>query len=407
MQAYILRTGRSIAPFDRPVGQVKVHNRPLGTVQEDILTALGCTCEPIDDLEHVRAFPCVVVADDLYFTRAAMHGFLRAARRRGGCQAALATSELTERFATAFQGAEVEGPGGTPCRSYDCFHLEGFDPAQPLEAQTKLLPIPYRCVRLRARVNRYFEPSGRFVLPISPVFMVPIRHWAGLLAANVVGMTGHVLDALRRRPLAAAALPLALLLRAGSLRPSRLLGKLYLAGRGCRVHPDAHVEGALLGRRVRIGPGAVVRGCIVGDYAEIGPCAVVEGCTLGDEVIVNANVLVRCCTADAGAGLGALFTQFSVLGAGAVLCPKSGIFDFRFHGDIHVTSDGRTVPSGSRLLGACLGDRAFLGPDVRLLAGQELPNDCILVPNPRTAVRGLQHDLPDNVVRLRARRHPT
>ncbi len=404
MHAYILNVGRAVAPFGRPVDQVKVHNRPLGELQEEILTALGCACRRIDALEQIADFTCVVLDDDLYFTVAAMRGFLRAARRRGGgSRAALATSELTERFAPAFQGPQVEAPDGTPCRAYRCFYLEARDPGRTLEAQTQLLPIPHRRTRLRVRVNRYFEPSGRLVLPIAPVFLTPIGHWSSLLAANIAGMPGYFIETLRRRPLAAATLPLRMLLRAGSVRPSRLLGKLYLAGRGCQVHAGAHVEAAILGRRVRIGPGAVVRGCIVGDYAEIGPGAVVEACTLGNEVIVNGNVLVRCCTADTGAGLGAFFSQFSVLGSGAVLCPDSGIFDFRFRGDVHVACEGRTVPSGSRLLGGCLGDRAFLGPGVRLLAGQELPNDCILVPNPRTTVCGLHRDLPPNVVRMRNR----
>jgi acetyltransferase-like isoleucine patch superfamily enzyme len=421
--AYILDSGRVIPPFDRPVGAMKVHNRPLAALQGEILAALGCAVERIDNLGGVRRFPCLVIDDDLYFTRGAMAGFLGAIRRPGGLrrgqpgnagggensgaepavngfQAALATSELTERFATAFQGPQIEGPGGTPCRAYGCRFLERFDPARPLGEQTRLLPIPHRRTQIRMRANRYFEPSGRFVLPISPVFMVPILHWASLVAANVVGMPGFFLHTLRQRPAAATALPLRMLLRAMSLRPSRLLGTLYLAGRGCQVHPTAQVEAALLGRHVRIGPGAVVRGCVLGNGTQIGPGAIIEGCTLGDEVVVNGNVVLRCVTADDRASMGSFFTQFSVLGADAVLCPDSGIFDFRFHGDVCVTFEGRTVPSGSRLLGGCLGDRAFLGPGVKLLAGQELPNGCILVPDPRDLVRGVDRELPDGVLRI-------
>jgi acetyltransferase-like isoleucine patch superfamily enzyme len=410
LHAYILNTGRTVAPFERPVAEIKVHNRPLGRLQEEILRTLGCSVERIDDFRQVRRFPCLVVFDDLYFTYHAIKGFLRAATRRGrrsadrtasrGAQAALAASELTERFAAAFQGNEVEGPDGRPHRAYGCYYLESFDPDEPLGAQTRLLPIPHRWVPLRARANRYFEPSGRFVLPIARVFMAPVRHWASLLAVNLLGVPGYLLYTLRRRPLAAAMMPLTALLRAGSLRPARLLGKLYLAGRGCQVHPSAQVEAAILGRHVRIGPGAVVRGCVLGDGAEVGPGAIVEGCTLGDEAIVNGNVVLRCCTGGEGAGFGSFFTQFSLLGDGAVLCPDSGIFDFRFQGDVSVRFQGRTVSSGSRLLGGCLGDRAFLGPGVKMLAGQELPNGCVLVPSPRELVRGAERDLPVGILRI-------
>ncbi|MFW5692708.1 MAG: hypothetical protein ACOCWL_00690, partial [Thermoguttaceae bacterium] len=113
MHAYLLSTGRILAPFDRPIGQVAVHNRPLGQLQAEILTALGCRFELIDSVDQVRKFPCLVVADDLYFTPAAMRNFLRAARRRGGnVRAALAKSELTEQFAAAFQGEECEDETG-------------------------------------------------------------------------------------------------------------------------------------------------------------------------------------------------------------------------------------------------------------------------------------------------------
>ncbi|HEV3021881.1 MAG TPA: hypothetical protein VGX76_05420, partial [Pirellulales bacterium] len=34
MQAYILETGRRIAPFDEPPGELRIHNRPLRRIQE-------------------------------------------------------------------------------------------------------------------------------------------------------------------------------------------------------------------------------------------------------------------------------------------------------------------------------------------------------------------------------------
>lgn len=407
LRAYLIRTGRVVAPFDRPAGQMKVQNRPLDALHDEVLGSLGCTVERIDDPAQASESPCLLVEDDLFFTRAAMAGFLRAVRRArrvrpapGGYQAALAVSELTERLAPAFQGPMLGAGDGAACRAYGCYYFETFDPARPRGEQARPLPIPYRHARLRLRANRYFEPSGRFVLPISPVFLTPIRHWAALVAANVLGMPGYLLESLARRPLGALSLPARVLLRAGSLRPSRLIGKLYLAGRGCQVHPTAQVEACILGRHVRVGPGAVVRGSVLGNGAQIGAGAVVEGCSLGDEVIVNGNVVLRCVVADARASLGSFFTQFSVLGADAVLCPDSGIFDFHFQGEVAVQYEGRNVSSGTRLLGGCLGDGAFLGPGVRMLAGQELPNGCVLVPDPRTLVRRVDRPLPDGVLRI-------
>jgi carbonic anhydrase/acetyltransferase-like protein (isoleucine patch superfamily) len=408
MHAYLLSTNHVIQPFGRPVSETPIHNRTLGAHQEQVLRDLGCTVERIAGTEQVRRLPCLLVHDDVYFSHHALARFVKAARRhcssdRANARAALRTSALTERFTPGFQGEQVETPGGDACRSYDCYYLTRFDPRLPASRQADVLGVPYRMLKLRQRANLFFEPTGLFVVPISRVFMTPIRHWSAAVTANLLGMTAFVCRTLRKRPWTAATLPARLPWRAGSLRPASLAGKFYVAGRRCRVSPSAHVEGAVLGRGVRIGPNAVVRGAVIGDNAAIGPGAVVEGCTLAQRVSVDSGVTLRGCVAGPGANFGSFFTQFSMLGRNAVLCPESGIFDFRLHGDVEVTLDGKKATSGSRMLGGCLGDRAFLGPGVWVLAGQEVPSDCILVKSPRELVRHVDTGLPDWILRLDAR----
>jgi hypothetical protein len=402
MHVYILASNRVISPFNRAVGEMRIHNRPLRDLQLETLQALGCTVEWIDRIEEVCQFPSLVIADDLYFTHQALSSFLKAVTQsdRGNSRAALPVSILTERFAPAFQGAQVDATDGTPCRAYDCYLLRQFDPQVPLDQQAELVPIKHRVGKVRSTANRYFEPSGRFVLPASAVYMAPIQHWSCLVAANMLGMPGYFLRALQQRPVAALSLPLRMMLRAGSFRPTRWLGKLYLAGRRCRIDPSAHVEAALLDRRVKIGPNAVVRACVIGEGATIGPNAVLEGCTIGAGATVNPGVVARCCVLGPEANLGSFFAQLSVLGNGAVMCPDSGTLDFSFRSSVSVDLEGSTVSCGSRLMGGCLGDRAFLGPSVKMVAGQELPNDCVLTPNPRGLVRGIGRPLPEHVLQI-------
>ena len=431
MQAYILKTGRVISPFDRPAAQMKIHNRTLGETQRQILQSHGCDVEPIDDVRRVRRFPCLLLYDDVYLTHHALTGFLKAARRGENARAALAVSDLTERFMPAFQGSEVGGQeagirdqgsgeclaaagtaaqndhdaldlAGDPpdCRAYDLYYLKQFDPDKPLVAQATPLPIPHRQTKKSWRVNRHFEPSGRFLVPVSLVYLAPIAHWSSLIAANMLGLPSFLLRTALERPLAAAALPLEAILRSGSLRPSMLLGKTYLAGRRCRVHPSAYVECSLLGNRVRIGPGAVVRNCVLGDGAQIGPTAIVEGCTLGNRATAHGGIVLQGSVADAEAGLGSGFNQMSVFGRGAVMCPDSGILDFSLRGTVQVKHEGRSVQTGSRMLGCCLGDEAFLGAGVRVLCGQEVPNGCVLIRSPRWLVRDPEAQLPEDVWRM-------
>ena len=422
MQAYILETGRRVSPFDDPVGDMPVHNRRLREHQQSILEDLGCEVAVIEDLRQARQQPCVLVYDDVYFTWHAARSFLAIARRRsealktaaaqpgrGNFAAALPVSPLTERFVPSFQGRTVQQTDGSSLHAYDLYFLTDWDSGRPPSDQAELVSVPHYVTVRRWRVNRHFEPSGSISLPMSTVALCPVQHWSSLLSANILGIPSFVLQQARKSLIRTATLPLRILWRSGSVWPSALRGKTYLAGPGCKVHPSAHVEWSVLGRGVRIGPNAVVRGAVLGDRVEIGPGALVELSTLGEKATVNANVTVRSCVVGEEGHLGAYFTQLSVLGRGAAMCPASGIFDFNLRGNVTVNFEGRTVSCGSRLLGGCLGHGALLGAEVALGSGQEMPNGCILVKHPRDVVGDLSQALPANVVRVdrgRPRKRP-
>lgn len=413
MRAYILETGRRISPFDQPVGEMLVHNRPLRDHQLGILRELGQQVEVIDDLRQACEQPCLLVYDDVYFTYHAAAKFVALAQRggraeaaqrtpapRGNSFAALPASPLTERFVPSFQGRTLPAADGTTLRAYDFYYLREWDAGRAPADQAEPLTIPQYVTHRRWRVNRYFDPSGSYTLPMSTAVFCPVQHWSSLLAANVLGMPSHFLCSAAAAKYRVATLPLRLLWRAGSVWPYRLRSKLYLAGDGCKVHPTAHVEWAVLGRGVRIGPNAVVRGAVLGDRVEIGAGALVEMSTLAEKATVNGGASVRSCVVGQEGHLGSFFTQLSVLGNGAVLCPSSGIFDFNLRSNVSVQFEGRSVSSGSRLLGGCLGHGAFLGAEVLMASGQELPNGCVLVKSPRDIVGDVSQTLPAGVVRV-------
>ncbi len=406
MQAYILETGRRISPFDEPVGEMLVHNRRLRDHQTAVLESLGCRVQLIDDLRQVRERPCVLVYDDVYFTYHAAAKFLDLARRRqkeGGSAnfaAALPVSLLTERFVPSFQGRTVEAADGSKSHAYDFYYLRDWNADTAPADQAELISVPHYVTVRRWRVNRYFDSSGSYSLPMSTVAFCPVQHWSSLLAANVLGMPSYIFRSALEAKFRMATTPLRMLWRAGSIWPYRLRGKIYFAGAGCKVHPTAHVEWAVLGRGVRIGPNAVVRGAVLADRVDIGPGALVEMSTLAEKATVNGNAIARSCVVGNEGHIGAYFTQLSVLGNGAVLCPASGIFDFNLRSNVTVNFEGRSVSCGSRLLGGCLGHGAFLGAEVPMASGQELPNGCVLVKSPREVVVDATQNLPTGVIRV-------
>ncbi|MBI3462089.1 MAG: hypothetical protein HY000_03380, partial [Planctomycetes bacterium] len=309
-----MRTSQVVAPFEEPATAMQIHDSTLGEVQQRTLQALGCGVERIERIEQIRTFPCLVAADDLYFTHHALAGFLRAASgvRRGGhneaamenYRAALEVSELTERFTRTFQGELIDADSEHPSRAFDLYFLRRLDASQPLAAQATPLVIPHRLRIRRLPANRFFEPTGQFTLPISNVFLHPIRHWSAVITANLLGMPSEIVRRVAR-PATMIGMPAKLVWRAGSFRPGRLRAKTYIAGRGCRVDPTAHVEHAILGDRVRIGPHAYVRGSVIGDYTQVGPSAIVEGSTIGRRATINGGVTIRACVVGDAAGMGA------------------------------------------------------------------------------------------------------
>lgn len=407
-----------MSPFGRSASALKIHNQTLREIQHRILADAGCQVRSIKRVQEITDFPCVVVHDDVYFSHYAMARFLRVAKRSAGrsgssngsdagnWQAALHQSDLTDRFSLTFQARSRSLADDQPVRVFDCYYLQRLDPAKPLDQQSQPLPIPHRVLKLSSRVNRHFDPDGRFVVPVSLVYLTSVSHWANLIAANLLGMPAFLARLATRRCFATALMPGRMLFRSGSLRPASLAGKFYYTGRRCRVHPSAQVVASVLGDRVTIGPNAIVRNSIIDDRAEIGAGAVVEGCTLGKHVNVDPGTVTRCCVAGDGANLGTLFSQLSVIGSGAVTCPGSGVIDhsgiadFTIDGTVPVQVEGQSVPSGMRLLGGCVGDNAFLGPGVALLCGREIPPGCILVQSPREAVRDVNKRLPSHVIRL-------
>jgi acetyltransferase-like isoleucine patch superfamily enzyme len=408
--AYLIRSPRRIEPFGRLVGEMRVHNRPLAEYQESVLRGLGLSVEWIDDPRGIRVLPSLVAAGDLYFTSQAVEQFLRTAEgarsrasldgsapgaeafRSGNLRAALAVSELTEYLAHAFQGPVERLETGADARVYDLYYLRSHDSKLPLLGQSRRLAVPHR-VRVK-RVPAHRLLGGGFGYPICPVFLQPVRHWTGLLNANALGFPGLMMRQLSN-PMTAIRWAACVLWRGASLRPATLRGKQYLAGRGCKVDPTAHVEHAILGDRVQIGPHAYVRGSVIGDRARIEPSAVIEGSTVGAYARVAATSVVRGTVMGDGADTAASILQLSVLGNGATLCPQSGTLDAAMRRVVRVMDQGAWVPSGTSMLGSCFGDDVFIGPRVYLAAGQSVPNGCILLRDPAHFVQDVnQPELP-------------
>src|ERR1043165_166342 len=84
--AYIIQTSKLIAPFNDPVTDVLVNQRPLGERQTEALSELGFTVRRVAEMGEIpeEDYPCLALTDPLYFSAAPRRNFRRAAEGAAG-----------------------------------------------------------------------------------------------------------------------------------------------------------------------------------------------------------------------------------------------------------------------------------------------------------------------------------
>ena len=216
-----------------------------------------------------------------------------------------------------------------------------------------------------------------------------VESWADVLWLNLFGMAARVRALSRAR---GVALVLGAAVRARSLNPWRIAGRLVEYGKGCDVHPSAVVEASVLGAGVRIGPGAVVRGSVLGDGAEVEELALLVGSVIGKRARVQRQAMTKFCVLGNGASNGGII-QLSLLADGASIRGGSYLMDRKLDGGIVsvVRADGTVAPSGP-LLGGALGPGASIGSGVWLAPGRAVPPGVIVTRSAQDVLVRVPHD---------------
>jgi NDP-sugar pyrophosphorylase family protein len=212
-------------------------------------------------------------------------------------------------------------------------------------------------------------------LPITDRLVLPTRHWAQLLWANLLGLGPFLWRTLVGRNIVQVAGRLGwAVVRAGSVKPPAVMAKLGYRGTGCRVHPTAVVEGCWLGDGVDIGAGAVVRGAVLADGASVEDLALVEFSVLAPGARVQRQAMVKFSVLGASSAVGGLM-QLGVLDHGAALKRTGVLMDMALGQQVEVVCMGerRSAPLG--LLGVCVGAGSTVGAGVQIAPGRCIPPD--------------------------------
>lgn len=394
MRAFLLPRPRALSPFGEPARNLEVGTETLAEWQERLLRRRGLTPVRVENLDAIPTDePRLVLAEDLFFTRRVLKSFLERwdpAAGRVGRVALPADSELLRGLGT-MQRLERSGS----LALFDLWGLPAGARLVPAEAGPDGRPrfdggVAVEPVAVAFREKLVEVPTPRAVTgraswshPITSSVCLHLEHWVDVLQAGRLAVQIRWVDAVIARPVwALARLALALPPWPGRGRFFwRLLGQANLRGRDVDVHPTARVEGAILEDGVRVGAQALVRASVIGAGTVIEDRATVAYSSVGPGAFVSKYTLVYASVGFREANLG-MSMQMCLAGRGAALTPRATPVDVVPGGEIRVRRDGRLVPAGLPVLGSCFGHGCFVGADVLIAPGREIPNGVRIGPRP-------------------------
>lgn len=365
VRVFVEPTGRRIAPFDDPIGETLILNRPLHEWQAQAFAEAGLVQSP--SMEP----PCLIVPDTLFASGGVLRDFVDGA---AGYDAEFVLKHSAfARWTTCVQPRVREVADGYLFEAIRFVSREGASP------RSVVVDPEERVLELAGPRQFSGKEPGAIGLPRQPV--MTLHHWVHVLWANQIAGAYEASAAPRWKT---ASQLLGATLRARSLNRWKVLRSLSSHGKGCDIHPTAIIEGSTLGDGVTVGANARVLLSRVGDGSTILSDAHVEFSVLGERSWITQQSFIRFCVLYPGAVAGGL-TQQSVFGREAMTTTAS-IYDLNIERDIRVELDGALHSTGQQFLGAALGHRARVMGGVGVGSGRAIPNDYLVIGEPGRGV---------------------
>jgi acetyltransferase-like isoleucine patch superfamily enzyme len=379
---YVLDEGRTLEHLGEPVSGAPILNRPLADHQDDALDRPVRVRSLAEIPAEARDF--LLVRDHVFLTRLIARRFAAAARASGAETAVLGLEPCVfARTTTALGGTRDDG-GRTV---YEVYWRRAGRPTPDDLTRATTIPLAIRehPIANEVLLRRGLSVEGLDVA-LTREAVLHVRHWSHLPVANYVALFAHWFDFTPAR----ICRYLGAVLRAGWPSPARILRKLVVRGRRCKIHPSAVVEASVLGDGAEIGPLAIVRASFIGDGAKIDAHAQVNYSSIGPAAFVSFYTICNFCVLYPEAMLSLIGTQMGVIGRRATVLGGSLLMDVRdpyLERDVPVMDGGERVPSGRKVLGPCIGPDAVIGAGVRLAPGLAVPASAYLVGDPDAVVR--------------------
>ena len=395
MKIYILPSGVTITPFNEPVAESLVVFERLADVQDRVFRDRGLEPVRIADAAAITDAEYFLTYDNVYVTRRAFRDF-HAKAVAGGRTAvfALPASEFVTRYGALQDLEKRAGDAGREAHCYRLWYVRGgLDPA----AAAPVI-VAFKEIVWEQHVPPNMFKKKYLRLPITTSIAFHVTHWVTLLWANQMGILVRWVEQITGHPLWTAwhlvkALGLYLstglsqLFQFGSLstafgKHARTLAAMRAfnkVGRNCAIHPDAIVQFCIIGDNVAIGPQSYVMGSVIGDgvvieeKTKITFTSLARGCYASQLTVLNGVVGYP----DGDVCIDGM--QFCLAGRNVRLTGLVRPMDIRTDGPIKVLYKGKPEAIGQEILGSAFGHGCFIGPEIYIAPGREIPNGAVLV----------------------------
>lgn len=427
MKALIVDSGTRIAPFMDPVRESLFLFSSLGDFVDTSLREQG-----LNPVFSRRAGVLaqgstdeliLVMADSTFVSPRLLKDFMRDAKLGPPARLALRRSpsvdylrpvsdtpllplEVNE-YETSSSGRAKHERMAREKALYDVFLLRLADLPKELESTALLDALRKQCKPLVVAKREIVMPvrlpsidpdkAQQLDFPVTASLAADVQHWVHILWLSHLSLGMYWMNQLQQHPLWMAGRALS----AFPWRGPNVFKRLVRVGRGCRIHPTAHIELSVLGDGVVVGPHASIRNSFVGDGVEIGERATLLSSLVGANSFVTHKTFMLWSAAYPEATIGNYKLQVSLIGRAAHINPWAGLIDAKFLGEIKVARENELMSTERSFLGSCIGHRARMTAKVLIQPGRSIPNDTLVVMRPDEVIADLPKQLPQGEALVR------
>ncbi len=411
MKAYRLKTNTIITPFNEDAGDVIIGFRRLGDYQSEVLNDFGIKITDVSDISQIDDSDFLFFYDNVYFTRRTIRYFLSAIKKekRSG-QLAIPDSLFTRKY-EPLQELKDAQLGNTKGKAYNFFYIREKDELKDTSGIRPVF-IKFREIVFRQPIPPNMFGKSFFEQPVTTSIAFHINHWVNLLNANQMEIIVKWVEYITSHPFRVTIKLLialfAFLLRgfadlfryqslSSSFSKASLLSTITrwfnIIGKNCEIHPSAILEFSIIGDNVRIGPQSYLRASVINnnviieEKTKITFSIIDSGCYVSQITILNGVAAYP----DGDVCIDGM--QFCLSGRNVKLTGLARPMDLKYGGKISVLYKKRPVEVNLEILGSCFGHRCFIGPDIYIAPGREIPNDTIIVPH----ISDVLYKIPENI----------